>query len=180
MMGLSAKQNGVRNGMLGGALLSVAMIAVGILVNPFDYTDTMALAPKFSVAIQSCALIIVFLVASVGRMAGQRFFTPADIDGSLADHGTQRAKVLQSMLQNTLEQCLIATFVYLGWAAVMPGGWLSVVPLAAVTFSMGRVLFFYGYERGAQARALGFAMTFYSSAAMMICIGVMVLKNWAT
>jgi uncharacterized membrane protein YecN with MAPEG domain len=62
----------------------------------------------------------------------------------------------------------------------MPGGWLSVVPLAAVTFSMGRVLFFYGYERGAQARALGFAMTFYSSAAMMICIGVMVLKNWAT
>ena len=79
---------------------------------------------------------------------------------------------MQSLLQNTLEQSVLALLIYLAWAAVMPSAWLSVVPLAAVSFALGRLLFLAGYASGAPSRALGFTMTFYPSIAMLICIAV--------
>lgn len=156
--------------MLVAATAIIALIATGIATNPFGYADDMDLTAKLSVAIQSCAAVVVFLVVSVGRLAGHRFFTPEDIDAGAGMHGTQKAKILQSLLQNTLEQGVIATVLYLTWAVVMPGRWLSVVPLAAIAFSVGRVLFFAGYEKGAAARSLGFALTFYSSVGMLISL----------
>ena len=53
----------------------------------------------------------------------------------------------------------------------MPASTLSTVPLAALAFAIGRVLFFRGYGDGARARALGFALTFYPSLAMLLCNG---------
>jgi len=50
----------------------------------------------------------------------------------------------------------------------MPGQTLSVIPLSAIAFSVGRVLFFTGLKGGAPSRALGFALTFYPSVAMLI------------
>jgi uncharacterized membrane protein YecN with MAPEG domain len=37
-------------------------------------------------------------------------------------------------------------------------------------FFVGRILFWRGYARGAPARALGFALTFYPSVAMILLI----------
>ena len=93
-----------------------------------------------------------------------------DIDAGAAQGGTERAKMLQSLLQNTLEQTVIASLVYLAWAVMMPPRWLSVVPMAAILFSFGRILFFVGYEKGAASRALGFALGFYSSVGMLLCV----------
>jgi hypothetical protein len=63
--------------------------------------------------------------------------------------------LLQTLLQNTLEQSLIALLVYLGWALTMPATWLSVVPVAAMAFAIGRILFFLGYEKGAPSPSPG-------------------------
>jgi len=154
---------------VGGASV-VAMIFTGGMTNPFGFDEEIDLASRISVAIQSCALLSIFLVASVGRLAGHRFFTPEDIDAGAALAGTDRARMLQSLLQNTLEQTVIAIMVYMAWAVTMPAEWLSVVPMAAILFAVGRVLFFSGYEKGAPSRALGFALGFYSSVGMLVCV----------
>jgi hypothetical protein len=109
-----------------------------------------------------------FLGLSVGRLARHRFFTPQDIDGGGLTNGTHEARILQSLLQNTLEQFALAFAAYLAWAVIMPVLWLSVVPLAAITFGIGRVLFFAGYKEGAPHRAVGFALTFYPSMVMLV------------
>jgi hypothetical protein len=167
---LTQKQRGVLIGMVVGMASVVAMIFIGEMTNPFGFDEDMDLASRISVAIQSCALLSIFLVVSVGRLAGHRFFTPEDIDAGAAQGGTDRAKMLQSLLQNTLEQTVIAILVYMAWAVMMPAGWLSVVPMAAILFAVGRILFFVGYGRGAPSRALGFALGFYSSVGMLICV----------
>jgi hypothetical protein len=95
------------------------------------------------------------MIIAVARMARQRFFSPEDIDGGVTSTDTPRAQLLQTLLQNTLEQSLIALLVYLGWALTMPATWLSVVPVAALAFAMGRILFFLGYEEGAAVPSPG-------------------------
>ena len=54
----------------------------------------------------------------------------------------------------------------------MPASWISVVPVAAVLFVAGRILFARGYSDGAAARSLGFALTFYPSVLMIFLIVV--------
>jgi len=52
----------------------------------------------------------------------------------------------------------------------MPASWQAVIPAAAILFFIGRVLFWRGYARGAPGRALGFALTFYPTVAMLLLI----------
>lgn len=89
--------------------------------------------------------------------------------------GTKQAQLLQSLLQNTLEQSVLAIVAYCAWAVVMPTVWLSVVPLAAIAFAVGRVMFFVGYKDGAPSRAIGFTLAFYTSAAMLVSAAVAIV-----
>jgi uncharacterized membrane protein YecN with MAPEG domain len=109
-------------------------------------------------------------MVNIGLLARHRFFTPDDIDGGGLTKGTQQAQVLQSTLQNTLEQAVLAVSVHAMWAAVMPETWQAAVAAAAILFVVGRVFFWRGYAQGAPARALGFALTFYPSVAMVLLI----------
>ncbi len=81
------------------------------------------------------------------------------------------------MLQNTLEQTLLALTVHLIWVVVMPLSWIAAVPAAAIMFFSGRLLFIHGYSKEAPSRALGFALTFYSSVIMLLTIIVVILNN---
>ncbi|WP_235860174.1 MAPEG family protein [Photobacterium aquimaris] len=80
--------------------------------------------------------------------------------------------MLQSLLQNTLEQLVITYGVYTAWCLLMPVAWLSAVPLCSILFAVGRILFFKGYRQGAPARAFGFALTFYSTVLLFIVLVV--------
>jgi len=44
------------------------------------------------------------LLICIARLAKHRFFTPEDINGSALTSGTERARLLQALLQNTREQ----------------------------------------------------------------------------
>ena len=169
-MNLSSKQKGVLAGMVVGVLTAIVLIATGMLVNPFGYSPELDSGSRIAVAIKSGLLLAACLAVSVGRLAKHRFFTPEDIDGSSASEGTQRAKALQSLLQNTLEQSVFAVLIYLAWAVMMPVNWLSVVPMAAIAFAVDRLLFFAGYEKGAPSRAIGFTLAFYPSVGMLIVL----------
>ena len=169
-MKISAKQKGVLAGISTGFMATSLLIGAGILLNPFHYPADTSNVEGLAVAMRCCALLAVFVALSVGRLAKQRFFNPEDIDGGGLSEGSAQAQVLQSVLQNTVEQTLLAVLVYMAWAATMPGEWLSVLPLAAISFAIGRLLFFAGYRRGAPSRALGFALTFYPSVGMLLVI----------
>lgn len=169
-MSLTLKQAGVFKGILVGVPIALSIVFLGAYLNPFGYSESLSEIDRLSVAILSSIIPAIFLAVSIGRLAKHRFFSPEDIDGGGLTHGTEKAKVLQSVLQNTLEQSLLALMVYLIWSVLMPASSLSVVPIAALCFGIGRLLFFKGYTSGAPARALGFALTFFSSNAMLITI----------
>lgn len=169
-MAMTEKQTGVLRGMMIGTAIAVAVVVIGTWYNPLNINESSDEIDRLGIAIKSALLPAVFLVISVARLAKHRFFTPEDIDGGGFSQDTERAKVLQSLLQNTMEQFCIAFVVYLAWAIVMPATWMSVVPLAAITFVIGRIMFFTGYEKGAPARSVGFTLAFYPSILMLICI----------
>ena len=109
-------------------------------------------------------------MVNIGLLARHRFFTPEDIDGGGLTKGTPQAQVLQSTLQNTLEQTVLGLSTHIVWAVTMPPSWQTAVAAAAILFFVGRVLFWRGYVHGASARALGFALTFYPSVGMLILV----------
>jgi hypothetical protein len=168
---LTDKQSGVLRGMLVGlaiTIVSVALAMHGTLTPLRPGADaTFAYVMKWDLLVLAC------LAINIGLLARHRFFTPDDIDGGGLTAGTSTADILQSMLQNTLEQTMLALGVHLAWAMITPQAWLPAVAVAAILFAIGRVLFWRGYASGAPARALGFALTFYPSVVMLL-----VMAGW--
>ncbi|SET22762.1 MAPEG family protein [Thalassotalea agarivorans] len=167
-MSLTAKQKGVLKGMLIGFLLALSILVLGSNLNPFNFNESLGVIDRLQIAILWCLVPILFLTVSIGRLARHRFFTPQDIDGSGLTEGTEQAKLLQALIQNTLEQTILAVMAYFIWSVAMPSHWLSVVPIAALAFGLGRILFFKGYQKGAPSRAVGFTLCFYTSALMIL------------
>lgn len=118
----------------------------------------------------SLLLPISMLVVCVGRLANHRFDTPEDIHGSGLTTGTERAKLLQALLQNTLEQCVLALAIYLAGALLLPAQLLGWIPAAATMFLIGRLCFFIGYHKGAPGRAFGFGLTFYPTVILLLAL----------
>ena len=176
-MTLTPTQRGVVRGI--GIAASVTVVAMfgaaawhpDVLLPGDDPVARLSFALKWDLLPATCLLI------AVGRLARHRFFTPDDIDGGGLSPGTQRAHVLQSILQNTLEQVVLASLAYFIWAVVMPHGWLASIPAAALLFLIGRILFSRGYERGAAARAIGFGLTFYPSVLMIAVTAINLIRR---
>lgn len=165
---MDPKQRGVLRGMLVGVICSILLIFYGVKFNPFGYPFEINLENRLRVAAKSCLPLAVILTVSIGRLAKHRFFTPNDIDGSGLTQASAQAQILQSIIQNTMEQSIIAALTYLAWSVLMPGNLLSVVPLASIAFGIGRLLFIIGYSYGAPARALGFTLSFYVTVGMLL------------
>lgn len=172
-MEFTPKQRGVARGMAIGAIVTVVAVAGAAAWHPASLLPSDNTVARISFALKWVLLPALCLLAAVARLARHRFFSPDDIDGGGLTSGTARAQVLQSMVQNTLEQAVLASLAYLIWAVTMPHGWLASIPAAALLFLLGRLLFFRGYQRGAAARAAGFALTFYPSVLMLAASVVM-------
>lgn len=176
-MTLTDKQRGVRRGIITGAVLTIAGLAAGIAFLPTSLTIDSSMGDRLAYALKADILVICWLLHSIGRLGGHRFNTPEDIDGSGLTTGTEQAKVLQSILQNTLEQTILAISLHLIWAVVMPVSWIPGILAAAILFFAGRFLFMRGYVGGAPARALGFSLTFYPSILMLLIIIATLVLN---
>jgi uncharacterized membrane protein YecN with MAPEG domain len=166
-MALSTKQQGVAKGMGLALFLSLASIGYAIYSNPLSFDDN---TNRLEVLSYSFILPTLFLLISIGRLAKHRFFSAEDIDGSGLTQGSQQARILQSIIQNTLEQLVIALPIYFAWSTLAPSLWLSAVPICSALFLLGRILFATGYKHGAPARSFGFALTFYSSAVLLLAL----------
>ncbi|MCA1798064.1 MAG: MAPEG family protein [Xanthomonadaceae bacterium] len=167
---LTDKQQGVLRGVVSGSIVTLLALTLAVVTHPSALTPDPGFSASLVHALSWDVLIAACLMVSIGLVARHRFFTPDDIDGGGLTKGTPQVQVLQSILQNTLEQTVLAVSVHTIWAAVMPQTWQAAVPAAVILFLVGRVLFWRGYAQGAGARALGFALTFYPSVAMVFLI----------
>lgn len=168
MMTLTNKQRGVMKGVITGVILTIAGLGAGIAFIPVSLTLNSSMADRLAYALKADILVIFWLFRCIGKLGNHRFRTPEDIDGGGLTTGTEQARMLQAMLQNTLEQTVFAISVHMIWAVVMPVNWISGILAAAILFFVGRYFFIRGYAAGAPARALGFALTFYPSVIMLL------------
>lgn len=170
MTALTEKQTGVLKGMLAGLAIAFVSLGVAIFGVLTPLFPALGAGAALAHALKWDTLIMACLAINIGMLARHRFFTPDDIDGGGLSSGTPTAHLLQSMLQNTLEQTVLAVGVHMIWASVMPLAWQAAVPVAVILFVIGRILFWRGYGHGAPARALGFTLAFYPSAIMLLTI----------
>ena len=163
---MTPSQRGVAIGALTALAVTLAALAGAAYWLPLPQSETMLPGRLRLFTLCSLAPALALAVA-IARLARHRFCTPEDIDGSGLSAGSNRAKVLQALLQNTLEQSVLAWPVYGWWALAGPATTLAVVPVAATLFVLGRMLFFARYSRGAAGRAPGFGLTFYPTVVLL-------------
>ncbi|MBI3504925.1 MAG: MAPEG family protein [Proteobacteria bacterium] len=164
---MNDKQRGVVSGALPAYVVTFAVVGFAAFAPPAILLPAGPFPATLQAALSWGLLPALCLVGNIAAMANHRFYSPADIDGSGLTVATPKARIIQAMLQNTLEQAVLASIAYAVWASTMPEGWQAVVPAAALLFAGGRALFWYGYERGAPGRAMGFGLTFYPTMLML-------------
>ncbi|HEY6365762.1 MAG TPA: MAPEG family protein [Candidatus Binatia bacterium] len=180
-MELPEKQRGVVRGVIPAALLSLVGLCGVSLLLPATVLPVDEPGARLAWALQWSLLPILTLMVAIGRVANLRFYTPEDIDGAGLTDGTPQTRLHRAILQNTLEQAVLAVAAYAIWAVVMPYGWLRSIPVGALLFVAGRLLFTRGYTRGAPGRALGFGLTAYPTFGMLATVAVVLslrLLNW--
>ena len=167
------KQQGVATRMALAATLSAVVLAIAFYIG--RDSAPLPLADRFARVLRLDLFVVVWLGAMVGNVARLRFFSAADIDGSGATSASPAVRDSRAVLQNTLEQTVLAIPVHLAIATILPDPVPFVAALVCL-FGLGRLLFWIGFSRGATARALGFALTFYPT---MISLLIAVLAMLA-
>jgi hypothetical protein len=165
-------------GMGAGVASTVTALGLTFLFQPFDSLFKISSAP-WKITSLAALLPTLGLVICIARLAAHRFTTPEDLEGSGLTTGTAKAKLLQALLQNTLEQAAIALPVYAAWSIWAPARLVGMVLTASILFLCGRVLFFSGYHRGASGRALGFVLTFYPTVALLGSLLILLVRTFA-
>lgn len=174
-MELTEKQKGVVRGVIPAAAVAVVGMGAVPLLLPVSVLPSDEAGARLAWAMAWALLPMLTLMIAIMRVANYRFASPEDIDGSGLTSGTARIQILRAVLQNTLEQAVLAVLAYCIWSVTMPLRWLGVIPAAAVLFVSGRIFFARGYERGAAGRATGFGLTAYPTFGMLVTLAVVSL-----
>ncbi|GGB30186.1 hypothetical protein GCM10011380_19570 [Sphingomonas metalli] len=137
---------------------------------------TLSPSERLIITAKADVIVMVWLAATIANVARLRFFSPDDIAGSGAGVATPQVERARAILQNTLEQVVFALPVHMSLALLVASSVPLTLALAAL-FATGRLLFWIGYARDAQARAFGFALTFYPTVAGLLVLVVESVKQ---
>jgi hypothetical protein len=154
-LSLSPAQRFVLGCMLAGNGLAFGMGAAALCTPA--WSPLRAIDPLFLWA-YAMIPIGLWLPLLVAVRASQRFLDAAQIAGQ-----TQGLPVEAQVLQNTLEQTVIAALAAALLAISHAPAVVNLLLALAAGFAGGRLLFWWGYRRQPLARALGFWLTFGSS-----------------
>ena len=166
-----AASNNLQQEQRGVALRMAAALCVTVLVSiACLYRGGAAptpLAGRLIAMAKADVFVLCWLAAMIGNVARLRFFSADDIAGSGSGSATAEVGRAKAVLQNTLEQVVLALPVHAALALLVASSVPLIVALAAL-FAIGRLIFWIGYASGAEARAFGFALTFYPSLAGLL------------
>lgn len=163
----------------GVALRMAAAVCITVLVSTMclyrGAATSTTLAERLIVAARADVFVLFWLAATIGNVARLRFFSPDDIAGSGSEAASAMVGRARAVLQNTLEQVVLAVLVHVALAVLVASSVPLIVALATL-FAIGRLFFWTGYSGGAQARAFGFALTFYPSLAGLVIATFSVMR----
>lgn len=160
-----AEQRGVARAAALAATLTCLAFGAATILAPAP--DPVGPAERLAFVVRADAVVMLTLVAAVANVARLRFFSPLDIAGSAGGDAGKAVGRAGAILQNTLEQAVIAVSAHVTLSLTIDA-YRALVPTLIGLFVIGRVLFWMGYDRGAAGRALGFGLTFYPSVAGLV------------
>ena len=156
---MTRDQKQVLGGMVLAFVLAAAALLAAYVLSQHGFDRVRLSAPVAS------ALAGLALVVCIADIAKKRFFHTDIIGGAAYDTPGSAIAADKAVLQNTLEQTVLAVIAYHGLAAVAPGLAPVLLPVLVSLFLLGRLFFITGYRKGAGGRAFGFALTFYPTVA---------------
>jgi hypothetical protein len=171
---LRREQRGVALGIGAAILLASAAVLAVLLLRPLVVPPLPGFAERLAYALRLQAGVAIWLGLAIANVARLRFFSAVDIGGSAGTESSPAVRRAGAVLQNTLEQTVLAMAAHLALAAQPGPFWMPLLPVLVLLFGLGRLCFWTGYARGAAARAFGFALTFYPSMAALV-LGVVLL-----
>ena len=142
-----------------GLVLFIVVVGLAQLVLPLFMTFPEAMAERLAFAARTSAVVLFCVVVAIGMVSTGRRRSPEDIGGAAAGPPSDRLAIRVAFLQNTLEQAVVAVGFYFAFATLASCAWLSVLPVSAAFFVIGRVLFLKGYAKGVEGRAWGMSLT---------------------
>ncbi|WP_293881194.1 MAPEG family protein [Sphingomonas sp.] len=149
-------------------LLTLVVLAWVFLQMPPGIGQTFA--ERMKIVARADLFVIIWLTAAIANVARLRFFSSDDIAGSSRSTGSQSVRDAGAILQNTLEQTVLAISVHFALAAEVHTLTPTAAGALAGLFSLGRLLFWIGYRHGAARRAFGFALTFYPNVGVLLFV----------
>ncbi len=154
--------------MAGALLVTVVIVALALVFGP-----AVPLYRRLATAIMVDLTVVAWLAGGIANVARLRFFSPTDIAGSGGAEASSGASTAvrdaSAVLQNTLEQVVLAVSVHIAAAVLIERSATLLIALG-LTFTIGRIAFWRGYSHGAQARAFGFALTFYPAVVTLLVV----------
>lgn len=124
-----------------------------------------------------CNVPSVLSMGTVIAYIGNRRFMSEQIN-PLAAKDKHLIEIPQRVLQNTLEQFVLSFTLQLAASTWMTSEQMKLIPIIAMWFVLGRILFWVGYSNPDYARtnrSVGFSLTFQPSALLAIyCISKMI------
>ncbi len=176
-MSFDREQRGVVRGIAAAVAFMVLFLTVGYFWFPVPLGPFDGAAERLAFALQADIFVFEWLLAAVGHVANRRFFSPDDIQGGGLSAPSDQIRVPLSILQNTLEQCVLAVGAHLALAVLLHDREMALIPLFVVLFGVGRAAFWIGYKGGAAGRAFGFACTFYPTAGAYLLAIVLLIAR---
>lgn len=160
----------IRQGrVLRAMILAAALTAVVLTGAALWPPEPRPLEARLDLVLGADLVLVSWLALAIGNIARLRLLSPDAIDGGETPGSpVDRA---QAVLRNTLEQVVLAVPVHLALAVRRPDALPLILALVGL-FSLGRILFLRGHARGAEARALGFGLTFYPTVAAAVLAAV--------
>lgn len=180
MRALSPEQKGVIRGGLIALVLVTVVGAPAYLWLPAHWVGAGSLsgpADQLAFAIKWDIPILVWLAGCVRVVSRGRFRSPADIGGSAFSDPSPAIAVPRAVLQNSLEQTVLAVGAHLALAATLRGRELVLIPILVGFYLAGRIWFALGYRRGAPGRAPGMVMTAGPTMAALLLAGASALTR---
>lgn len=160
---LKTSQRNVNIGVVVGLTLTCALAGFlwfGLEDHYFVIPDRQILLDeRLAYAAKWTLLPAMCIILGIGKIAYQRYFSDA-IDPTVQVNN-RKLTIWRQYTQNTFEQAFLYVIGAAAFAPITPQYWLRLIPIIAILFVVGRILFAIGYLINPSYRSPGFGMTFY-------------------
>lgn len=161
-MRFDAEQLGILRGSALALTVAIAVIGAGYEWLParwFGLNDSMTMGDHIAFALKADLPLFIWLAWCVRLVSSRRFRSPIDRKGAAFGPSSEEIAIPKALLQNSLEQTVLAVGAHLVLATVLRGPELVIIPLLVALYLVGRLTFSLRYSEGAAQRSFGMALT---------------------